>query len=252
MKRVFVPCLMVFLSTGLIYSEETLTVGMFVAAQYSNGNWYTGKISKINGKEYTITYTDGDVSVVTKEKIRVFSKDIKLAKNERVLALYGSGQMYVGIVKSVEKNSALIKWEDGSGYANLEFDKIIKDIGSFKDVVTESPSVTIRKNGSIVGSIESDGTVRLNGSIVGKFELNGDIRQNGSIVGNISSGWEIRKNGSIVGSVDNDGTVRKNGSIIGKIDNDGTVRKNGSIIGSAPEGNKAQVAAYFFFFFLEE
>lgn len=252
MKKLLIVLIMFLLPISALYAADKLTVGMDVAALYSNGSWYTGKITKISGNDYTITYTDGDVSVVTKEKIRVFSKNIKLAEGERVLAVYGSGQMYVGFVKSVDKDGALIKWEDGSGYANLAFDKIIKDIGDYQDVIVAAPDVTIRQGGSIVGSIDSDGTVRLNGSIVGKFESNGDIRKNGSIVGSISSNGDIRKNGSIVGNVSGDGTVRKNGSIIGEIDNDGTVRKNGSIVGSAPDGNKAQIAAYFFFFFLEE
>ena len=39
----------------------------------------------------------------------------------------------------------------------------------------------LRKGGSIVGKIESNGDVRINGSIVGRFEANGDIRVGGSI-----------------------------------------------------------------------
>jgi len=250
MKKLCIALLMLFFSLSILNAEEKLTVGMFVAAQYSNGNWYTGTITKISGKDYTVTFTDGDVSVVTKEKVRTFSKNIKLKEGDRVLALYGSGQMYTAIVKEVEKDKATVKWEDGSGYASVDFDKILTNIGAQKDKEM-APGVTIREGGSIVGSIDADGTVRVNGSIAGKFESNGDVRKNGSIVGSISSNWEIRKNGSVVGSVSDDGDVRKNGSIIGNIGNDGTVRKNGSIIGSAPNGNKAQVAAYFFFFFLE-
>ena len=251
MRHTFVLFLMLLLPVSMLSAADKLTEGSFVAAQFSNGNWYTGKITKISGKNYTVTFTDGDVSVVTSDKIRLFSKDIKLAEGERVLAVYGSGQMYTAIVKEVKSGSAMVKWEDGSGYANLALNLIIKDIGEHKDIEMAT-GVTIRRNGSIVGSIDPDGTVRVNGSIAGKFESNGDVRKNGSIVGSISSNWEIRSGGSIAGSVSGDGTVRRSGSIIGSIGDDGTVRKNGSIIGSAPGGDKAQVAAYFFFFFLGE
>ena len=45
--------------------------------------------------------------------------------------------------------------------------------------------MTLRKGGSIVGKIESNGDVRIGGSIVGKVESNGDIRKNGSIIGKV-------------------------------------------------------------------
>ena len=62
---------------------------------------------------------------------------------------------------------------------------------------------TLRKSGSIVGKIESNGDVRINGSIKGRFESNGDIRVNGSIEGKIESNGDIRKSGTIIGKVEN-------------------------------------------------
>ena len=46
---------------------------------------------------------------------------------------------------------------------------------------------TLRKNGSVVGRLESNGDVRIGGSIVGKVESNGDIRKNGSIIGKVEN-----------------------------------------------------------------
>ena len=37
----------------------------------------------------------------------------------------------------------------------------------------QAGDVNLRKGGSIVGKIESNGNIRLNGSIVGRFESNG-------------------------------------------------------------------------------
>lgn len=46
---------------------------------------------------------------------------------------------------------------------------------------------TLRKGGSVVGKIESNGDVRIGGSIVGKVEQNGDIRKSGSIIGKVEN-----------------------------------------------------------------
>ena len=62
--------------------------------------------------------------------------------------------------------------------------------------------MTLRKGGSIVGKIESNGDVRIGGSIKGRFESNGDIRVNGSIEGRIENNGDIRKRGSIVGRIE--------------------------------------------------
>ena len=67
----------------------------------------------------------------------------------------------------------------------------------------------LRKGGSIVGKIESNGDVRINGSIVGRFESNGDIRVGGSIEGRIEKNGDIRKNGSIIGRAEQMTDVRR-------------------------------------------
>ena len=51
----------------------------------------------------------------------------------------------------------------------------------------------LRKGGSIVGKIESNGDVRINGSIVGRVEKNGDIRYNGSIIGRAEKMTDVRR-----------------------------------------------------------
>ena len=51
----------------------------------------------------------------------------------------------------------------------------------------------LRKGGSIVGKIESNGDVRINGSIVGRIEKNGDIRMNGSIIGRAEQMTDVRR-----------------------------------------------------------
>ena len=52
---------------------------------------------------------------------------------------------------------------------------------------------TLRKGGSVVGKIESNGDVRISGSIVGKVESNGDIRMSGSIIGKVEQMTDRRQ-----------------------------------------------------------
>ena len=104
---------------------------------------------------------------------------------------------------------------------------------SFLRKVTPNGVVTVRKGGSVWGTVSPDGTIRINGSIVGQFSQDGTVRKNGSEVGSVDSGISIRKNGSEIGGHTPMGEMRRNGSIIGGIDRtDGTIRLNGSIWGS--------------------
>ena len=116
----------------------------------------------------------------------------------------------------------------------------------------QAGDVNLRKGGSIVGKIESNGSVRLNGSIVGRFESNGDIRVGGSIEGRIEKNGDIRKRGSIVGRIESNGDVRISGSIIGRVEKNGDIRYKGSIIGRAEQMTDVRQVAvmYFFGFFV--
>jgi cytoskeletal protein CcmA (bactofilin family) len=109
----------------------------------------------------------------------------------------------------------------------------------------------IRKGGSSVGKVESNGDVRIGGSVKGRFESNGDIRVGGSVKGKIESNGDIRKGGSVVGKVESNGDVRIGGSVKGRIESNGDVRKGGSVVGSAKGVKKEQAAVLFFFDFFE-
>ena len=78
------------------------------------------------------------------------------------------------------------------------------------------------------------------------------LDRNGSNIGSIDSNGTIRnRGGSSVGKIDSDGTVRdRGGSSIGKIDSDGTIRnRGGSSMGQARGVPKEWAAAWFFFYF---
>lgn len=255
MKKIRIAPILVALCVLVITlhaAESKLAVGMSVAAEYDNGIWYTGTISAIKGKNFDITFYDNATTTTTEDKIRPLSKNIKLKIGERVLAIWDGNEFYVGIVKKVNKDNALIAWADGTEASEVALDKIVNNVDNVKEQAAALTEYPIRKNGSIVGSIDTDGNVRMNSSMVGKFDSNGDVRVGSSIAGRLDSNGDIRKGSSIVGRIDDDGTVRKGSSIIGKIDDDGTVREGSSIIGSAEDIDKAQAAAFFFFFFLGE
>jgi hypothetical protein len=110
----------------------------------------------------------------------------------------------------------------------------------------------LRKGGSLVGKVNSDGKVyNGTGQQIGTFNSNGSVfNKGGSQIGTINSDGSLRiKN--VSGKVDNSGMVTKNGSTVGRIDSDGKVwtagNGGGSQIGTAQGVKKTYAAAFFFF-----
>ena len=110
--------------------------------------------------------------------------------------------------------------------------------------------MSFRLGGSIVGSMQGDGTVYVGGHVAGKVDADNNIYVGGHIEG-LLRGNEVLKNGHVVGTIDDDGTVRLDGHIVGGIDTRTyEVRKNGSIIGKVePLANMKKAALFYFFGF---
>jgi len=225
-------------------------VGQRVAARWSDGNYYLATIVSVKGGDCVVKYEGGgDQDTLSIDTIIAIPDKQSFKAGDKVFAVWPDQflRFYSGVVEKVSSAGCTVKWNDGSSPSLVPANRVLP----LSSGISETIEYAIRKNGSIVGSVDSAGTVRLGGSIVGEFESDGTVRKNGSIVGSLSSNGDIRSGGSVVGRVDADGTVRKGGSIYGSIDDDGTVREGGSIIGEAEGLPKQQAAAFFFFFFLE-
>jgi hypothetical protein len=108
----------------------------------------------------------------------------------------------------------------------------------------------LRKNGSLVGKVTSDGKVwNKSGSQIGKFTSDGKVwNKSGSQIGTIDSNGSLRIR-NVSGKVDSNGKVwNGSGQQIGTIDSNGKVwSKSGSQIGTASGVKKTYAAAFLFF-----
>ncbi len=245
-----VPILALFAALFPIAAWSAPSPGARVAAQWSDGNYYLATVISIKGDTCVLKYEGGgDQDSLSLDRIIVIPEKQSFKAGDKVFAVWPDQYLrfYSGVVEKVSSAGCTVTWSDGSPATLVALNRVLP----LSSGISETIEYTIRKNGSIVGSVDSVGTVRLGGSIVGEFESDGTVRKNGAIVGSLSSNGDIRRGGSVVGRVDDDGTVRKGGSIYGSIDDDGIVREGGSIIGEAEGLPKQQAAAFFFFFFLE-
>lgn len=230
-------------------AQEGLAAGKFVAARWSDGNWYYAKIIAAKAGSFEIEYVGGgETDSLGKDDLRALPAGVKYKVGDRVLAVWPDEALrfYPGKIISLGKTSAVVEWEDGSERTDVSFGRMMKPLPG-----DEVVSYTLYLEGSIIGEINSAGKVWVEGSLVGQFEPDGAVRKDGSIVGSIAKDGTVRMDGSIAGSVDSKGTVRRGGSIVGSVESDGTVYKGGSIIGECPGLDRKWAAGFYFFFFLD-
>jgi cytoskeletal protein CcmA (bactofilin family) len=230
-----------------------------VAAKWTDGKWYRGTISAVQGGKYTVDYDDGDRSVLGRSDIKIISKKPKVIKGKKVFALWEEdGTFYLGKVTEVTKTGIVITWDDGGGTASIPFGKFSMEVGNLVGKPTATGQASAGKSfilwygGSRAGEVTSDGRIWIGGSIAGEIASDGRIWKGGSLVGEVESNGRIWEGGSIVGEVNASGKVWKDGSLVGEIEKNGRVWKGGSIVGEAPGLKIPWAAAIYFFFFFDE
>lgn len=166
-----------------------------------------------------------------------------------VFAILYDNQKLLAEKEAYERSVTTDYMTDEEYYAHMK-KEIDKRHGSSSSSSSGGGAMTLRKGGSIAGSIKADGTVFLGGSSRGKIDANGNIYVGGHIAGTLRSNGDVLKGGSIVGNIDEDsGNVRIKGSIVGGISKmTGDVRRNGSIIGKVEPVTDLKKAALYFFF----
>ena len=276
-KRAFFVFLVLIITISSIFSQK-LEKGIQVCAQWKPNQWYLGTISSIDGNKVKINYADGDQSTITRSDIKLIDKNYKYNVSDKVFAVWpADSKFYNALIVKLQKNGAIVKWEDGSSNKFISFSKmiLIKSASTSKKskvlskkaakknsqpqptISSSSTSSTVEYykiwyKGSKVGEIGSNGKVWVNGSRVGEITSSGKVWKNGSRIGEIESNGNFWLNGSKVGEMENNGNVWKNGSKIGSVEENGNVWYKGSKIGEAPTIPKKHVAAFFFFYFLDE
>lgn len=105
---------------------ETFNAGDTVAAEWQSDNWYYATIKTVTGDNYAVDYADGTSGTVTKDKLKVLDKNLKLAVGDKVMAVWSGARFYSGVVQDLKEGGATVKWDDGSDPSFVELGKIYK------------------------------------------------------------------------------------------------------------------------------
>ncbi len=106
--------------------SPTFTVGMTVAAKWSDGSYYLAEIKAVNNDKFDVAYADGDKGSVPASDIKEIPAKLTLAAGDKVFAVWNNAKFYSGTVQEVKTSGAVIKWDDGTTASEVPFGKIIK------------------------------------------------------------------------------------------------------------------------------
>ena len=75
---------------------SSLSAGTIVAAKWSDGAWYRGKISAVKDDRYSVLYDDGDVLTMGRADLRMISMSPSPSKGQKVFALWKNKKILHG------------------------------------------------------------------------------------------------------------------------------------------------------------
>jgi hypothetical protein len=99
-------------------------VGNRVAAMWSNGGYFLGTVTEIEGARFNILFEDGDRLAVDSSRVVSLREDTPFAVGDRVMAAWKGISMYPGVVTKVHAKSCMVKWDDGDEPLLVAKDKI--------------------------------------------------------------------------------------------------------------------------------
>lgn len=279
----FIASFLVLLSLPL-GAQESFSEGDRVLAEWSNKDWYPGKIGSSCSDGYQILYDDGDTKCAGLNEITVEIEPSAgdIAIGSLVLASWGSA-FYPAKVASIDGEEYHVEYYDGYkqartlgqlrlfvGAGAVENEFVLSSGGtdtglSISDSSSESESadsgvlseqITIWRGGSAWATIETNGDIWIGSSRAGTFEKDGDVWVGSSSAGDVESDGDIWFGSSDAGDIETDGDLWRGGSRIGEIESDGDIYLGGSRWGEAdPFGGSFDelraVAAVLVFFAVE-
>jgi len=118
-----------------------LDVGAPVAAKWSDGKWYFGHVATSGDGTYGVDYATGDFGTVGAGEILPISRPDQIVPGARVLAVWKDASMYPGVVLSVSKGLARVRWDDGDLPIDVPFERIavIGAVGAPPATVEQAP-----------------------------------------------------------------------------------------------------------------
>jgi len=127
MKKLFYVLLFLVLSIIVFTfcsSKSSYTVGMTVAAKWTDGNYYLATITKIESGKYFVKYADGAEGEAKDYDLRNTAKKSDLSNGKKVIAVWVGSKFYSGTIKELKPSVAVISWDDGTADSEVEYDKI--------------------------------------------------------------------------------------------------------------------------------
>lgn len=113
-----------FASSVLAGPGGQIGVGNRVAAMWSNGGYFLGTVTEIEGDRYNILFEDGDRLAVNSAKVVALCEDTPFTVGDRVVAAWKGISMFPGVVTKVHAKSCMVRWDDGDEPLLVAKDKI--------------------------------------------------------------------------------------------------------------------------------
>lgn len=121
--------ILVVLSTSIFQScknEVKYTVGMTVAAKWTDNEFYLANITAVNGDKCSVDYTDGSKGEVKIADLKQIAEKSELKVGDKVLAVWSGSKFYSGTIKEMKESGATITWDDGTADSEVAYGKILK------------------------------------------------------------------------------------------------------------------------------
>lgn len=119
--------LFLFVSCQLVTAapKENLAVGQRVAAKWSDGRYYLGSVTAVEGETFRILYEDGDKLAVKGDDVHPIRANAEFNVGDHVLAGWKGAVMYPGVVTEVTATACTVKWDDGDTPLSVDKGRII-------------------------------------------------------------------------------------------------------------------------------
>ena len=107
-----ITSLLAFAPPAQAKPKDAFQVGDRVAAKWTDGKYYIGKIEKI-GAKVQVRWDDGTGGPVLPKDISVIPQNAEFSVGDHVLAVWKGAQMFPGVVTEVKPKQCVVKWDDG-------------------------------------------------------------------------------------------------------------------------------------------
>ncbi|HEV7401695.1 MAG TPA: hypothetical protein VGO11_02170 [Chthoniobacteraceae bacterium] len=104
---------------------DSIGVGHRVAARWTDGRYYLGTVTAVEGDAFKILYEDGDKLTVKAEHVHPIHANAVFKVGDHVMAGWKGALMYPGTVTEVTATGCRVQWDDGDKPLLVEKNRIV-------------------------------------------------------------------------------------------------------------------------------